>query len=321
MSDTFTQQSTVVSDTTAYEMLAYFALRPQLMFDAMADVKPSNLSHRGAAVQFYIYTDLAAQTSTLSETADPDSIAISDGVVTLTLAEYGAVIKTTAKLRATSYLDIDTDMANIIGFNAGLSVDTLARTTLSGGSNVRYAAGTSGSTPAGRTTVVPTCTLRATDVRRARVDLLDAFVDPVNGPLFWAFIHPDVALDLKQETGEAAWSQPHVYSAPENIWSGEFGSFSGFRFVETPRAPLFADGGSSPTTTDVYGTLFGGKQAMAIAYATSEGYGRNPVIVRGPMVDALQRIRPIGWKHLYQTGRFREASLRRVESASSVGAN
>jgi N4-gp56 family major capsid protein len=320
VSDTFTQQSTVVSDTTAYEMLAYFALRPQLYFHAVADVKPSNQSHRGAATQFYIYTELAAQTTPLSETADPDSIAISDSTVTLTLAEYGAVIKTTAKLRATSFLDIDTDMANIIGFNAGLSVDTLDRTALQAGSNVRYSTGT-GSAPAGRTTVTPVNSIRATDVRRARVDLVDAFVMPVNGPYYWAFIHPDVSFDLMQETGTAAWRDPHTYSAPENIWSGEVGLFERFRFVETPRAPLFSDGGSSPTTTDVYGTLFGGKQAMAMTHADSEGYSILPTIVRGPMVDALQRIQPIGWKYLYQPGRFREASLRRLESASTIGAN
>lgn len=320
MSDTYTQQSTLVSDTTAYELMAYFALRPQLMFTAMADVKPTNLSHRGAAVQFYIYTDLAAQTTPLSETADPDSIAISDGTVTLTLAEYGAVIKTTAKLRATSFMDIDTDMANIIGFNAGLSIDTLDRSVLQAGTNVKYSTGT-GTAPSGRTTVTPTNTLRATDVRRARVDLRNAFVAPVNGSMYWAFIHPDVAFDLQQETGSGAWRTPHEYSAPENIWSGEIGAFQGFRFIETPRSPIFTDGGSSPTTTDVYGTLFGGKQALAEAHANSQGYGQYPTIVRGPMVDALQRITPIGWKHLFQPGRFREAALRRVESSSTIGAN
>lgn len=320
MSDTFTQQSTVQSDTTAYEILAFFALRPQLFFDAVCDVKPDHQSHRGAAVQFNIYTDLAAQTSTLSETADPNAIAISDSTVTLTLAEYGAVVKTTAKLRATSFLDIDVDMANIIGFNAGLSIDTLAQAQIQAGTNVRYATGT-GTAPTARNQVAPNNTLRATDVRRARVDLVDAFVAPTNGSYYWSFAHPDVLIDLTQETGSASWRDPHTYSDPSNIWSGEVGVFERFRFVETPRAPLFADAGSSTTLTDVYGTLFGGKQALACAYADSEGYGRYPTIVRGPVVDALQRIHPIGWKSLIAYGRFREASLRRVESASTVGAN
>lgn len=314
MADTFSQQSTFASDTTAYEMLAYFALRPQLFFDAVCDVKPTNQSHRGAAVQFNIYTDLAAQTTALSETADPDSIAASDSTVTLTLVEQGAVIKTTAKLRATSFLDIDMDMANLIGYNAGLSIDTLARTQIQAGTNVRYSGAATS-----RATVTPATTLTAANVRRSRVDLVGATVAPTNGSLYWAFIHPDVAYDLRSETGAAAWRDPHTYSAPELIWSGEVGAFEGFRFVETPRCPVFSDSGSSPTTTDVYATLFGGKQALACAHAASEGFGRYPTIVRGPMVDALQRISPIGWKWLGAYGRFREASLRRVESGSSIG--
>lgn len=314
MADTFTQQSTFSSDTTAYEMLAYFYLRPQLFFDAVTDVRPTNQSHRGAAVQFNIYTDLAAQTTPLTETADPNAIAASDSTVTLTLVEYGAVIKTTAKLVATSFLDIDADMANLIGYNAGLSVDTLAQTALSGGSNVRYS-----STTQARANVTPTDALTSSNVRRAGAELRKANVPTVNGNLYWAFIHPDISYDFRGATGTNTWRDPHTYSAPENIWSGEIGAFEGFRFIETPRGPIFADSGSSPTTTDVYGTIFGGKQALAKAHANSAGYGQFPTLVKGDVVDALKRIQPLGWKWLGAYGRFREESLRRVESGSSIG--
>jgi hypothetical protein len=39
------------------------------------------------------------------------------------------------------------------------------------------------------------------------------------------------------------------------------------------------------------------------------------------VVDVLQRFQPVGWYWLGGYARFREASLRRVESASSIGAN
>lgn len=327
MSDTFTQQSTFSTDTAAYEMLAYFALRPQLLFDAVADVKPTHQSHRGSSVSFPIYTDLTAQTSALSETTDPDSIAASDAFVTVTLAEQGAVIKTTAKIRATSFLDIDSDMANLIGYNAGLSIDTLARTPINAGSNVRYApavvAGVaSGTVPPARNQVTIASTMTAAAIRRARTDLVNANVAPSSGSYYWAFIHPDVVFDLQMSTGTAGWVDPHVYSAVENIWSGEFGAFSGFRFVETPRCVINTDAGSSPTTTDVYATYFGGRQALAMAYSDGGGYsGRYPTVVLGPKIDALQRIQPVGWKWFGAYARFREEALRRVESASSIGAN
>lgn len=315
MSDTYTQASTFTSDTAAYEALAYFALRPQLYFDAVASVKSEHMTHRGVSVRFNIYTDLAAQTTTLSETADPDAIAASDGTVTVTPLEKGAVIKTTALIRATSYLDIDQDMANLIGFNAGLSLDTLARTAIDAGDNVRYAGNATS-----RATVDPTDTIASANVQRARVDLVGANVMTTNGSLYWAFIHPDVSYDLQRDTSTGNWLTPHQYSAPENIWSGEIGAFSGFRFVETPRCVVNTDGGSSPTTTDVYGTYFGGAQALACGTNDGGGYtGRYPTFVKGPMVDALQRIQPLGWKWMGAYGRFREASLRRVESSSSIG--
>lgn len=61
---------------------------------------------------------------------------------------------------------------------------------------------------AGRSTITPATTLTAANVRRARVDLVGASVPPTNGPLYWAFIHPDVAYDLRSETGAAAWRDP-----------------------------------------------------------------------------------------------------------------
>lgn len=319
MADAFTQASTLSSDTGAYEALAYFALRPQLMFDAVASVKPTHETHRGSSVTFTIYGELAAQTTTLSETADPDAIAPTDSTLVVTPAEKGAVLKTTAKLRVTSFLDIDADMANLIGYNAGLSLDTLARTAIAAGTNVRYAGNATS-----RTTIDAADTFAAANVRRARTDLVGASVPTTGGALYWGFIHPDVTYDLRTETGTASWRDPHVYSSPEAIWSGEVGAFEGVRWVETPRCTVNTDasnGAGAAGTVDVYETYVCGFQALALAHANGEGYARYPTIVKGPVVDALQRIQPIGWKWMGQHKVFREASLRRIESASSIGAN
>ncbi len=102
---------------------------------------------------------------------------------------------------------------------------------------------------------------------------------------------------------------------------GEIGAFEGFRFVETPTAPLFADAGSSTTLTDVYRTMFMGRQALAKAYSHSDGNGPYPMFVQGPVVDKLRRNVPMGWYWIGDYAIFRQASLRGVESASSIGAN
>ncbi len=307
--------SDVTYDQTAYEKLAYLALRPQLYFDACAEVKPTNQSMNGSAVVFTIQSDIAIASAAINESTDVTPVSLANSQVTLTLAEYGAAVTTTALVRGTSFMPLDPVVANVVGFNAGISIDTVARIALQGGSNVRYAG-----TATARNTVIPTSTLAAANVRRARAELVGANV-PDFGGLYAAFIHPDVSYDLRGETGAAAWRDPHTYSQPKEIWTGEVGAFEGFRFIETSRAPVFADAGSSTTLTDVYATLFIGRQALAKAYSMTDGNGEMPRVGPGPVIDALRRFVPVGWYWLGTYGRFREAAIRRLESASSIGTN
>lgn len=302
-------------DQAAYEKLAYFALRPELYFDQCADVKPTNQSMNGSSVIFTIQNDLAVASTAINESVDVTPVALSDSQVTVTLAEYGNAVTTSALGRGTSFLPLDPVVANTVGFNAGISVDTIARDVLKAGSNVRYAGQATS-----RATVIPTDKLTAANVRRALAELKGANV-PNFGGYYVSFIHPDVTYDLRGETGAAAWRDPHTYSQPGEIWSGEMGLFEGFRFVETSRAPIFADAGSSTTLTDVYGTLFLGRQSLAKSWSMTDGNGPDPRVGPGPVTDALRRFVPWGWYYLAGWARFREASIRRVESASSIGTN
>lgn len=316
MSDAMTTTATSGFDQSAYDRMAYFALRPELHYDLIADVQPTAQAMPGVAVIFTQIADMTVVTTAISESVDIDAVAISDANVTVTLVEYGNAVNTTKKLRATSYIEVNPVVANVIGFNAGRSIDSVAEITVRAGSNVRYAG-----QAVGRTTVIPTDTLKAANVRRARAELAGANVAPNRGSYYTAFIHPDVTYDFTAETGTFGWRDPHAYSAPDAIWKAEIGSFEGFTFIETPRAPLFADAGSSTTLTDVYATIFTGQQAIAKAYSDAEGLGPTPRIIMSPIVDKLKRFVPIAWYHLVGYARFREAALRRVESASSIGTN
>lgn len=306
-------------DTTAYDLLAYKPLRAELYFDGCADVKPTKQSHRGASVTFTFSSDLAVAITPLSETADIDPVAIADTVVNVSMTEYGNSTRSTAKIRNFSYIELDPVVADLVGYNAGISLDTIARNVLVTGANVRYSGGA-----AGRTSVAVANTLKADDVRRAVVDLANANVMPDEAGFYKAFIHNDIAYDLRRETGSGAWRTPREYVDPKDIARGEMGEFEGARFVKTPRGPLVADasnGAGAAGTIDVYQTLFLGKQALAKVFSSSEGNGPLPRVVPGPVTDSLRRFVPMGWYWLGGYGIFRQAALRRVESASSIGAN
>jgi N4-gp56 family major capsid protein len=314
-----TTTSSLSVDQIAFDRLAYFALRSELLFDMAADVQPTQQAMPGSAVTFTIFNDLAAATSTLNEVTDVTPSAMSDSQVTVTLAEYGNAVITTAKLRGTAFLDVDTVAANVVGYNAGISIDSVVRDVLAGGDNVIYGGGGT-STPTSRTTVAAADIIEANDIRKVTAQLRGANVPTFDG-LYMAFIHPDVAYDLRKETGAAAWRDPHVYQDTANIYNAEIGAFEGVRFVETPRAKVFenaSDGSGSAGTIEVYCTHVMGRQALAKAHSIQDGNGAVPRVVRGPVVDTLARLQPIGWYWLGGYARFREASLRRIESASSL---
>lgn len=301
-------------------MAIYYALRPELYFDPVATVKASNQAMPGTSVTFTIEADLAAATTPLAESTDVSVVAMSDSQVVVTLVEYGNAVISTALLRGTTFIPFDPIVTNVVGYNAGLSLDTIAVNVLDAGSNVYYEDATGGiSTPA-RNQIVPTDLFTSKHARRAVAQLRGASVRPING-YYIGYIHPDVSYDFRNETGTNTWTDPHAYSSPDGIFQGEIGAFAGCRFVETPRAPKFADAGSSTTLTDVYATLIIGQEALAKSYSYTDGNGPIPAIVAGPITDHLRRLQPFGWYWLGGYARFREAAIRRYEGASSIGTN
>ena len=310
------------TDQVAFEKLAYFALRPEMYFDQFASVQATNATNPGASVKFTVFADLSAATTPLGEAEDVTPVAMSDSQVTVTLEEYGNATVTTAKLRASSFLPVDPVAAQAVGYNAGLSIDTIARNVLQAGTNVIYATGGT-DTAAARVDMDVDDTITAKDIRRAVAQLRGANVPTIGGN-YVGFIHPDVSYDLRSITDASGWRDSYKYTNAMPLYNGEIGMFEGVRFMESPRAPLFANaynGSGAAGTGDSYGTLIMGQQALAKAVSMGGEYGAQPTIVYGTVTDLLQRFRPVGWKHFVGYAVFRQEALRRIESASSIGAN
>jgi N4-gp56 family major capsid protein len=311
-----TQASSLSVDQTAFDQIAYFALRSEMLFDAAADVQPVAQSMPGSSVKFTIFSELADATSTLAETTDLTPTTMADSQVEVTLAEYGNTINTTAKLRGTSFLDVDAVAANLIGYNAGSSIDTVVANVLKAATNVIYGGGGS-TTPTSNATVQAEDIIEANDVRIATAQLRGSKAQTFNG-MYMGFIHPDVSYDLRRETGAASWRDPHNYVDTAMIYNGEIGAFESVRFIETPRAPLDLTGGSA-STVDLYQTIIMGRQSLAKAHSITDGNGAYPKVVRGPVVDSLMRFNPVGWYWLGGYGIFRQAAIRVLNTSSSLG--
>src|SRR5258706_13517774 len=157
MPDAYTGAAASSLDQAAYDLAIYYALRPELYFDPVATVRATNQAMPGSSVIFTIEADLAAATSTLAESTDVSAVAMSDSQVTVTLLEKGNAVITTALLRGTTFIPFDPIVTNVIGYNAGLSLDTIAVSVLDAGSNVYYVDATRREFHPGPSSLLPNC--------------------------------------------------------------------------------------------------------------------------------------------------------------------
>jgi N4-gp56 family major capsid protein len=294
----------------AYDRLVEFELRSTPLLRSVADKKPARQAMPGSSVALQIYTDLAKATTALSEEVDPSAVALgTPSIVNVTLNEYGNATLVSRKLQLMSLADVDPAVANIIAFNMADSIDDLAQTALLAGTNVLYATG--GSTVATTTSgITSDDIITSADIRKAVAKLRTNKANGRKGSLYWAGIHPEVSHDLRAQAGSANWRLPHEYSAADNIWAGEIGTYEGAYFVESPRLAKRANGASSINT---YATFICGQQALAEAVA------EEPHVVIGPVTDRLMRQRPIGWYGVLGHAVYRNDALYRIESASALG--
>jgi len=250
----------------AYDRLIEFALRTQPLIRAVADKTPARQSIPGSSVVLQRYVDLTQKITTLTEEVDPDAVALATPTyTTITLAEYGNAVLVTRALELFSLADVDPAIANIIAYNMADSLDTVAQNVLRAGDNVLY-----GGTRTSTATLTSSDTFTSALARKATAKLRANKAIPRKGSLYWAGIHPEVAHDLRAETGVGSWRQPHEYQSNDQIWAGEIGTYEGAFYVESPR--LYNDYvGAAKTTSTTTTTAAAASGAVVIAVASTSG--------------------------------------------------
>ena len=255
---------------TAYDRYVEFALRSQPLIRSVADKRPAQQAMPGSSVVFSIYNDLSAATATLSETTDPDAIALSDvTTVAVTLNEYGNASLVTRKLQLFSLSDVDPAVADIIAFNMADSLDKVALEVLRVGTNVIYSASSTARTSTA--TVTATDTITAANIRKAVAKLRANKAVPREGSLYWAGIHPEVSHDLRAETGAGGWNDMHKYAetGTGQFWPGTIGTYEGAYFVETPRLYRGIDGADQSALATTAVTVAGTSGGLTLGVAST----------------------------------------------------
>jgi N4-gp56 family major capsid protein len=251
----------------AYDRLLEFALRSEPLLRSVADKRPARQAFPGSTVVLQRYVDLDQKTSTLSETTDPDAVALSTPTsVTITLNEYGNAVLVTRALELFSLADVDPAIANIIAYNLADSIDAVVSSTLTNGTNVIY-----GGSRTSTATITASDTIDSADIRKAVAKLRANKAKARRGSYYWCGIHPEVSHDLRAESGNLGWNFVHAQSAPavDNIWAGEIGDYEGAFFVESSRIPSAKNGADQSALATTTATVAGTSAGFTIGVASS----------------------------------------------------
>jgi N4-gp56 family major capsid protein len=325
MADVFTSTSTNSSTAlstelikVAYDKALEFKLRSVPMFRRFADKKPVALTNQGSTVTFNLYNPLTPTTTPIDEIVSPDLVQIpKTDTVSVTMYEYGRGVALTKKLRHDTFADVDPGVAQLLADDLVDSLDLVVRGVLNGGTNKVTSANLApegmgvGSAAATNTLTDANSDFFSSAIARfVPTKLREASVSPWEGELFAAVVHPDIAHDLRSESGDTGWRAPHVSGAQSEIWTGSTGVYEGSFYIETPRAYTATDGA---TSQKVYRSLFLGRQALAEAVAEEP----HTTVSEKP-VDYHNRNYVIGWYGYLGWGLFRQESVIRVETVSKL---
>lgn len=283
---------------------------PALQFARFA-TKDTVARRQGLTVNWRKFSAMAALTTPLTEGVTPTGQSLAVTAITAAMQQFGGFVTISDVLDFAAIDPVLTETSEILGDQAGLTIDVLTRDVVAAGTNVVFANGTA------RIQVGAANVLTSLLIRRARRALKRNNVPPAAGGDYIGFVHPDGVFDL---TGDAAWVNAAHYAGATRIFDGELGRLWGVRFIETTNAPIWAASGAGTPAADVYGTIIVGRGAYGIPELTGES---SPDIIVKQLgsagtADPLNQRATAGWKVAHAARRLAEEAIVRIEHGVTV---
>lgn len=195
----------------------------------------------GKTIEFRRFSKLPKALNAITEGVTPAGNKLNVSAVSCTVDQYGDYVEQTDMLELTSVDNTIVEATKELASQAGLTLDTVVRNELIGGTNVMYAPEVKDGTETeifSRKDINAHCRLRVKDVFKAAAELKAVNAPKIDGS-YVAIIHPYVAYDLMQDAKEQ-WIGINKYAKPENILKGEIGTLGGVRFVESTEAKIYS---------------------------------------------------------------------------------
>ena len=214
---------------------------PKLVHDQDAVKKPIP-ANNGKKIQFRGFSPLPKATTALVEGVTPEGGQLDMYTIEAEISQYGYYITVSDLLDLTHVDNVIAEGLKGLGDQAGVSLDTVSRNVIAGGTSVFYAPKLAAGPGSAETEVTSRKDLDGTCV--ITVDLVEQIVtefEAGNVPKFddgfyHAIIHPFSKYDIMHDP---RWRDPHKYVDTQNLYAGELGEIAGVRFMQSSEAKIF----------------------------------------------------------------------------------
>jgi N4-gp56 family major capsid protein len=304
---------------TFYDRNLLSRLLPRLVWALWGQPKQMP-AREGQTVNFRRFASLTAATTPLSEGVTPAGNSLTVNEFTATPAQHGDFIEVSDYLDFTAPDPVFLEATDLLGEQAGDTIDQLTRDVLLAGTTVQYANGR-----VSRVTVAAGDILNDTEIYKVVRTMQTNKVKPINQILnastgvgtkpiaggYIAIISPAVLYSLKTQAN-TKFIPVHEYGSREALLPHEVGALDEVRFVLTNNPTVYSGAGAAGI--DVHSTLVMGADFYGIIMPQGVTTIVKPFGSAGT-ADPLDQRQTVGWKMLYTAVILQQLAGVRIEHA------
>ncbi|MCT4545097.1 MAG: N4-gp56 family major capsid protein [Vallitalea sp.] len=273
--------------------------------------KASVPKNEGQTTSWRIFKQPALTKTPLTEGVTPSDVDITIDKIQAAVSQYGTYTKISDQLQDTGIDPVVTEVTEMFGGHAGLTLDSIAMDVVGAGTNVAYGGGKTsrGSVTKDDKFTYSMLTSITEFFKRQNVKKIKM----PNGRMgYVALTPPEVMTTIKNWT---EWKDANKYTDAKMIKRGIIGELDGVYFQDANTAPIYKGEGAS--SIDVFGVIFLGDEAFGTPDIA--GKKKPQIIVKdkgtGGTENPMELYSTIAWKSLFVAKRLREEAIYRIEVA------
>lgn len=264
--------------------------------------------HAGATTSWRRLEMPAVTTTAITEGVTPTGIDLTINKISATVQQFGTYTKLTDFIDMVGLDPLLTEVSQLFGEHAGLTMDIIVRNIVVAGTNAQFAGG-----KASRALLEAGGVITAAEIKKARATMVKNNAKKIklpNGKMgYLAFVHPDTVTALM---GLTEWAAANTYVDTTNIEEGIVGQLYGIYFMEVTTAPTFTDGAAAGNLAGKSIVILG-DNAFGIPDVGGSSKPEILVFKEGNTENPLALYSTVAWKSTFTAARLTELAILRLE--------